>query len=113
VTTLFLEIQHHLGEVFDLPILPTTSLTDLPIDAEDTPKPAVREENRPGTSPATEGSLLSMMWVKSRYHEAGRSLTKPLFALETPCPTLSRTETATLHDLPKIITSALQLTTPV
>jgi hypothetical protein len=113
MTPLLLKIQHHFGEISDLSILSTTALTDLPVNTKNAPKPAVGEKDRPRPTLTTEGSLLSMVWVKGRNHESRGPLTKPFLTIETPCSTLSRTEATTFHDLPEFLAPAFQLTTTV
>jgi hypothetical protein len=61
VTAALLKLQHHIGEVFDVPFLPSPSLTDLPIDAEHTSQPTIRKEDRSRTFVTSKGALLSMV----------------------------------------------------
>lgn len=111
VTALSLEVEHHLGKVFNTPSLSSSALTDIPVDAENAPQTAIGHEDGSRATYSTKGKLFSKMGMICRNLECRVSMTKTPLPLKTVGSTLSGTELAGLHDRPQLFPSPFQFPT--
>jgi len=85
---------------FDEKLKFLSSDRDLPVDAEDTPQPAVGEKDRSRASLPHERALLSEMRVVRGYLELRRGVAESLGTLEPVDVAPAGAELAFLHDPP-------------
>jgi hypothetical protein len=108
VTTLLLKGEHHAGQLIETSFLTVVPLTYLPVDTEDAPQTAIRQEDRSRSAPADERIFLPEVRIERSDLEFRRRMTEPFIACESVCSAFSGTEPALFHHLPELLASALQ-----
>lgn len=113
VTSLLLQVDHHLGKVFNTSSLSSSTLADLPVDTENAAQIAVGQKDGAGATLTTKGEFFPEVGMICRDLKFRIPLAEASLSIKPPGPALSGTKPALLHYVPQFFSSLFQLTTAV